>query len=132
MKCIGARGKVKHQLVEDERVGQDEWRRRVKFAGIQLGQHIGQPLTGPISVEVTFTVPCPPSVKPERRLWPITRSSGDVDKLARLILDDLTGTVFVDDSQVVELTARKTYPHSPAPDLTPAGGALIRVWRTEA
>lgn len=133
MKCIGARGKVKHQLVEDERVGQDEWRRRVKFAGVHLAQTTGAPLplTGPVSVEVTFTLPLPASIKPASRLWPITRSSGDVDKLARLILDDLTGSVFVDDSQVVELSTRKCYPHSPAPDLTPAGGALIRIWRTE-
>lgn len=33
----------------------------------------------------------------------------DVDKLSRAILDSLTGVVWKDDSQVVELTARKVY-----------------------
>ena len=130
MKCIGARGKIAHQLVEDERVGQKEWRARVEEAGRALS--LPAPLVGPVSVEITFTLLLPKSIKPEHRLWPTVHNSNDLDKMTRLVLDALTGSVFADDSQVVELNVRKAYPHTPAPDLTPEGGALIRLWRTEA
>ena len=129
MKCVGGRGKIRHQLVEDHRPGQKEWRARVAAAGDALA--LPEPLTGPVSVEITFTLPLPKSVRPETHTWPTQHNTGDLDKLVRLILDALTGPVFVDDSSVVEITARKAYPHTPAPDLTPAGGALIRIWRTE-
>lgn len=132
MKCIGGRGKVRHQLVADNAPAAKAWHERVVAAGEALLREAGGPLDGPLSVEITFTVPMPASV-PRSRLWPITRSAGDVDKLVRLVLDGLTDSgVWRDDSQVVELTTRKCYPHTPAPDLTPAGGALIRVWSTEA
>jgi crossover junction endodeoxyribonuclease RusA len=36
-------------------------------------------------------------------------SHGDVDKLARTVLDGLTGIAFADDTQVVELAAWKSY-----------------------
>ena len=41
--------------------------------------------------------------------FPITRSTGDVDKLSRLVLDALQGIVYKDDSQVVTLFARCFY-----------------------
>jgi crossover junction endodeoxyribonuclease RusA len=40
---------------------------------------------------------------------PVRRSSGDVDKLLRSILDALTGVAYQDDSQVVEATIRKRF-----------------------
>lgn len=131
MKCVGGRGKVKHQLIADNEAAAKPWRDRVEFAGQQMLTAIGEPLDGPLTVEICFTVPKPPSV-PVSRLWPITRSAGDVDKLARLVLDALDASgLFHDDSQVVELTLRKAYPHTPAPDLVADCGALIRIGRTE-
>jgi len=61
-------------------------------------------LDGPLSLAVTFWLPRPASV---RRYDPTTRP--DVDKLARCVLDALTGVLYADDSHVVELYARKRY-----------------------
>jgi len=74
-------------------------------------------LTGPVRVSLTFTLPRPAShpLRPrseavrERVRLPIGRGTGDVDKLARAVLDSLTGTVYVDDAQVVDLWACKVY-----------------------
>jgi len=45
-------------------------------------------------------------------------SKPDVDKLARCVLDALTGVLYTDDSQVVEINARKTYGGAPGCMLT--------------
>jgi crossover junction endodeoxyribonuclease RusA len=49
---------------------------------------------------------------------PITRSTRDIDKLERAVLDALTGVVFVDDAQVVSVNKGKEYSHVPGLDLT--------------
>lgn len=59
---------------------------------------------GAVKVIVLFALPRPKTVK---RLLPIVKP--DADKLARAILDSLTGTVFKDDSQVTDLDVRKRY-----------------------
>lgn len=71
--------------------------------------------TGPMFVQATFWLPRPKShyrtngeLKPVAQWWPITRP--DTDKLTRALLDALTlAGVWVDDSQVVQLTAEKSY-----------------------
>ena len=65
--------------------------------------------SGPVLVECRFSLLRPASAPKTRRTWPIGARSGDVDKLARLILDALTGIVFADDSHVVELHVSKDY-----------------------
>jgi len=57
---------------------------------------------GPVRVAVLFTVARPPT---SRLLAPRL----DLDKLLRALLDAMTGIVYVDDSQVVEVTARKAW-----------------------
>ena len=42
-------------------------------------------------------------------LYPTSRTVGDVDKLCRACLDSLTGICYYDDSQVIDITARKRY-----------------------
>jgi Holliday junction resolvase RusA-like endonuclease len=55
-----------------------------------------------------------PKSAPKRR-WPITRSSGDVDKHARNILDALVdAAVITDDSQVITLHVNKAHTDGPA------------------
>lgn len=67
----------------------------------------GPPLTGPLEVRATFVLPRPPSV-PRRRWAPEKRP--DLDKLLRALLDAATaGGAWVDDSQVVAITASKVY-----------------------
>lgn len=67
-------------------------------------------LEGPVHVDVVFAFDLPSSAPKRRRIWPITRSSGDVDKLARALLDALQDSgVLKDDAQVVRLVAEKTW-----------------------
>lgn len=65
----------------------------------------------PIKVKIYFQLQRPESVSnPKRKSWrehPIVKP--DLDKLARAILDSLTGVVYVDDSQVIKLTVEKQY-----------------------
>lgn len=86
------------------------------------------PLTEPVCVEATITVTKPKSAPKTRETWPITRSSGDVDKHARNLLDALVDAgVMRDDSQVIEAVVRKRYPGQ-HPDTLTSPGAVIRVW----
>ena len=63
-------------------------------------------LAGPVGVSMVFGIQRPKSA-PRSRVHPTTKP--DTDKLVRLVLDALTGVVWRDDSQVVELAARKEY-----------------------
>lgn len=142
MKCIGARGKVRHQLVEQ--VDNTEWRAHVeKCARLRLtAQQHHADTHQPIGVEITLTLKRPSSqmgqgrnagrVKASAPPRPTTHGTGDTDKLARLILDALQSAgVLVDDAQVVELTARKAYvdpAETPGSDVLPYPGAVIRLY----
>lgn len=66
-------------------------------------------LEGPLWMSLDFRLPKPASAPKRKRTWPTAARSGDLDKLARACLDALTGVVFADDAQVVELGARKDY-----------------------
>lgn len=55
---------------------------------------------------LNFYLAKPPSA-PRKRFRPTVKP--DVDKLVRATLDALTGVLFVDDAQVVELNASKNY-----------------------
>jgi Holliday junction resolvase RusA-like endonuclease len=70
----------------------------------------GYPLVGPVEVHLVFAFDKPASYPKRRRCWPITRGSGDLDKLERNVLDALTDAGVVgDDSQVCRLVADKDY-----------------------
>ena len=74
-------------------------------------------LLGPVRVEVDFYLPRPASVTIKKRSMPIVPP--DLDKLCRGLLDGIgqgfntgkvgDGIIYGDDSQVVELIARKFY-----------------------
>lgn len=131
LKCVGGKG-GRHQLVENN-ARTKPWRELVVRAGQALS--LPSPLAGPIAVEATFTVQLPDSVKPGSRPWPIKRSTGiggDVDKLARVVLDALEDAdVLADDAQVCDLHAVKAYPHTPVPDVLERPGLLLRIWLLE-
>jgi Holliday junction resolvase RusA-like endonuclease len=68
------------------------------------------PLDGPLEVELRFVVPRP-RVRAAAPPYPTTKP--DVLKLARSTEDALSGVLYVDDAQTIELHARKRYGDRP-------------------
>ncbi|MEE6273500.1 RusA family crossover junction endodeoxyribonuclease [Georgenia sp. MJ206] len=106
------------------------WRALVtSHATLALARHAARrsfPLTGPVSVDVEFRVPRPPSVSVADRPLPIVPP--DLDKLTRALFDALTqAKAWRDDSLVVTLTARKTYAQQPQPGGHDGPGAHITI-----
>ena len=78
------------------------WRVDVAWA---VRAHFPAPMDGPVRLELEFVMPRPKSA-PKRSTPPAIKRP-DVDKLARAVLDAITGVVVADDSQIVELVASK-------------------------
>jgi Holliday junction resolvase RusA-like endonuclease len=85
------------------------WRKTVT-AVVRAACTWPQPLAGPVTVDLLFLVPqvtsAPKSWRTKTRwLWPIRRSSGDLDKLIRAVFDAVTdaGNVWIDDAQVTDI-----------------------------
>jgi len=79
---------------------------------------IRKPIDGPVKVTVVCWFARPAShlgkggkTKPKAPLAP-GKNLGDVDNLAKAVLDAMTGIVFHDDSQVVELLTLKRWEHA--------------------
>lgn len=84
------------------------WREQVQRA-LEDKRPDSGPISGPVAIALVFTMPKPKSAPKRKRTWPISRP--DLDKLERAILDAATNSsVIVDDSQVVRLSADKTFP----------------------
>lgn len=99
------------------------WREAVKHALLLVPT--SQRIDGPVAVEVTFTLKKPASAPKTRVTWPQRRP--DLDKLLRSTFDALSDAdVWGDDSQVVEVTARKVFPDEGI-DALSHPGAVIRV-----
>ena len=129
MRCIGARGgRGRHTLIPDNKPEAVAWHSKVMSGGRKAVDKYG-PLSGPLVVDLTFTVHRPPSVPLSKRPWPITRSSGDSDKLLRAVLDALDDAgLYGDDSQIVMAGVAKAYPDTPgAVDRLPRPGVVIRI-----
>jgi crossover junction endodeoxyribonuclease RusA len=85
------------------------WRYAIAAEGARVWP-LDRPLfAGPLSVRLVFGLRKPASAPKTQRTWPVTARSGDVDKLARAALDALTGVIWMDDGQVVELRVSKDY-----------------------
>lgn len=98
------------------------WRQTVAYDVRQV--YAGPPLDGPLVVRLRFVMPRPAST-PKRSTPPAVKKP-DVDKLARAILDALTGVTWRDDSLIVDLHATKRLAEL---DETP--GVFIHVAPTE-
>jgi crossover junction endodeoxyribonuclease RusA len=84
------------------------WEDSIKL--VAMGNAPTTPSINAISIDCTFKMLRPKSVRPSKRLHCITRP--DLDKLLRTVLDALTGIFFADDSQVISLVAGKEYSDS--------------------
>lgn len=85
------------------------WRQAIAFQCRQAmaDRGITEPMTGPLALTATFSLPRPKSA-PARRWAPDGRP--DIDHLLRAACDGLTqGGCWVDDAQVVTVTASKVY-----------------------
>lgn len=89
------------------------WREKVNAAALEAAaeQRWFHNQYEPVVVTIEFAVPKPKSV---RRFFPVTRGSGDIDKLSRNVLDAISDTrkavgVLRDDSCVIDLHAKKRF-----------------------
>ena len=106
------------RIVERGRQALNPWRQTVTALA---ASSLSELLVGPVEVELTFTLPRPKShfrsgsrAAELREDAPVYVSHRpDVDKLARAILDALTGVAFLDDGQVASLLAAKVYGDRP-------------------
>ncbi|HYI66346.1 MAG TPA: RusA family crossover junction endodeoxyribonuclease [Candidatus Limnocylindrales bacterium] len=86
------------------------WRKAIRKA---LDAEDVSPLPGPVRVSLAFMLRRPKGHRgargllPSAPVYPVVKP--DIDKLARAVLDALTGPAFNDDSQVVELIVLKHY-----------------------
>lgn len=100
------------------------WREAVVWASREDGRRV----TGPVSVEMIFTLPKPKSAPKRRTTWPDRKP--DIDKLCRSTFDALVSAgVIEDDARCVQLLAMKAYPvSSPGDgDALDVPGAVIRI-----
>jgi len=108
---------VGHGRLIEQVAGSKPWREKVVAAARDTVAYSPYaylfPMDGAVAVDIDLYVERPKSAP--KRPWPITRSSGDVDKHARNILDALVDArVIRDDSQVVTLHVNKAH-HADAP-----------------
>ena len=75
------------------------------------------PITDPIAITMRFRVRKPKSVK---RDYPTV--APDLDKYIRGVNDGLTGTAYVDDSQIIKIIASKEYSENPGVDIEISDG----------
>ncbi|MFF2411805.1 RusA family crossover junction endodeoxyribonuclease [Streptomyces sp. NPDC058092] len=124
-----ASGRVSAVLVEQSKRVKP-WRAVVTRAAMEamLDHRLSYPLDGPLEAEIVFTVLKPASAPKRKRTWPITRHSGDVDKLIRSTFDGIADAqAVVDDSRIIRVTATKAYPGE-HPDALAQPGAIIRLY----
>lgn len=104
----GSMRHVGHGRLIEQVKGSKPWKEAVTQAAAAARDMVAwEALAGPVDVIARIHVTRPKTV---RRAWPITRSSGDVDKHARNLLDAITDAQLIgDDSQVVRLEVTKAY-----------------------
>jgi Holliday junction resolvase RusA-like endonuclease len=87
----------------------EEWESNVRYEAKRAMGHQA-PCAGAVRFMCEFRMPFPASTIRKGQIgWYPHIKRPDVDKLLRGVLDPLTGTVWVDDSQVCFATCNKTY-----------------------
>jgi Holliday junction resolvase RusA-like endonuclease len=81
-----------------------------------------EPLTGPVVMDIIFYMPIPKSesgIKKRQMANGIIQhmKKPDVDNLCKLYIDVINNLVLKDDSQIVELRAKKIYSNSPGTNI---------------
>lgn len=128
----GSKRHVGHGVLLESSKTLPAWRRHVKTTLAEAMD--GPPFDAPVLVSLTFLMPRPAAhhrggrrgnvLRPDAPKLPTTRP--DLDKLIRAVLDAATGVVWVDDSRVVDISARKRYVDAAA---VQQPGVQIGAWR---
>ncbi len=85
------------------------WREAVVWAARQV-LHERDRISGPVGVDIVFTVAKPKSAPKKRKTWPDRKP--DLDKLIRSTADALvTAGAIDDDARIICLSAQKVYPN---------------------
>lgn len=97
-------GRAPRAIVTNDNPAAKAWEQRIATeAQAVAGEGL---FVGAVALIATFYLPRPKSL-PRRVLHHVTRP--DCDKATRCVLDALTGVLYRDDSQVVELHVRKQF-----------------------
>lgn len=104
--------------IKDNNAAQKSWRTDVGWYAAKAST--GTVHTGPVAVRVEFVMPRPKSAP--KRSTPAAIKRPDCDKLCRAVFDALSGVIYRDDSQVVDLHASKRIA-----EIGETPGARIRV-----
>lgn len=94
----------KHPVLTSMAKGLKPWAAAVRAEAVR---HVPASHTGPMAVTLAFAMPRPK--RDAKRAERPHLSAPDVDKLARGVLDALTGVAFSDDAQVTKLACTKRY-----------------------
>lgn len=95
------------------------------LASVVQDQAPKEPLTGAISLDVTFYLPRPKghygsgrnALKLKKNAPEWHTSKPDIDNLEKLVQDSLNGIFWKDDSQIAVLTCRKLYSEKPRTEI---------------
>ena len=113
----GSHSVINGRIVQVNSTKHKKWRNAVAFAALDLVTDGWELIDEPVELTVIFYLPRPKSVLD--RAYPAVMP--DLDKLVRAVGDSLSGVVYVDDSRIISLTAKKLYADDRGP------GAVIRV-----
>ena len=83
------------------------WEKGAKLI-IRAGMEGNTPLGGPVGAEFCFHMP-----KPKRMTRRHPSVGADIDNLVKAACDSMNGLAYIDDAQIVRLTARKEYSDYP-------------------
>lgn len=114
----GSKKVIHGRLIEASGQALKVWRRQIADAcEPYLTENIH---LGPVRLEVDFFLPRPKSIPKSQRPSPIVPP--DLDKLLRAVGDAIgqSGLIWGDDSQIVEISARKHYD-----DEHPSGAVIV-------
>jgi len=102
---------MKAPLITDSNRSAKSWAQLVaQDASRALAETQGATLElGPVKLTAIFFLPRPKKLQKAKHALADHTKKPDLDKLLRSILDALTGVLWLDDSQVVELSASKRY-----------------------
>jgi Holliday junction resolvase RusA-like endonuclease len=89
-----------------------KWQQQVRLFAVEaMSQLEGEPIQGPVALNLAFYLPRPGRLIHKRRPMPpcLADHKPDLDNLVKAILDGVNGVAFQDDRQVVQIMARKFY-----------------------